>query len=1433
MAQIEIILAAVTALLMTVWLADSFLPAGPASRDLLWRTALVLVAITPAIVFLRGIVAERKLPLYILPALQNDEPRIKTEDLASQSPRQVLPHPASNRSGPLGKSSPTRPQSVATNSIASGGPAVRSPLAVAETPAAKPAHREGGLPWLIVVGSVWMAGCLAQGARILRAARNAHALTTAARPVTDPALIDLNRWAAACAGLPRPAALLSSPEIDGPVVSGLFRPKIIVPHCLLRADARTQVRAAMLHEAGHVRRHDLAFDLLLKLVMAAFWPHPLVHVMAGRLRRLREEICDNYVLSQESPDAYAETLLQLSIGMRLAETPLAGLGMFARQHPLEDRVNGLLAPGRLLERQASRGSHWVALCAAGVLLATPLVVRLERASGASPVPKTALAQQMQAGPKAPPRRSNVGVQAVPRVYLFRVVTTKGKPVVGAKVVPFCVTANGGRSFCFDPKTSPEAVSDSAGVARVRLTKDEHDPLTPLIRQTEEAGIILLSLRVDHPDHPVWFDHVAVLGDRRIVLADSTTIAVRARREGEREWARGLYPVLSHSSFADPADVDWSEENGVLTIRRVDVASEAKGSRWLRIVQAPRGDGLKIRVPYKDAEHRLEVPFPNDREAWFSELIDLTQRAGNPIALDVSLKPAAVVAGQLAANVPRPVKTGRVVAQIVHGPKPWTNNWQWNAVSSIDGQGRFVFRSIPPDENLQIVALCDGWVSSSPTAAETNAYSAKHGFPGPNSQSPAAGFVLPRLYRVDKDLVRVVTPMEPAATCEVTVLDQRDRPIPNATVMLPCGEMIHNGGTSAVGWGVDQLAQIQAQLAGGDHRKGAEETWLGRKFSAITNARGIAIVSDLPGGGYSPDTLRQVELMVNHDDYVPLPNSQMPLSYRDEGRELPLDRLLVPALWPGNTAHITVRMIPRPGSGSQADAGLQPVAKPAIQTAGSEIGKDEVAGKVVDEQGKPIEGVQVHLWHGDLDKIRTDKGGRFRHKLAANEAGFDAYVRFVKPGYAPQLNLNWPTGTSDKVVILDTKTYFEGIVRRSDGKPAANVLIRANQGDRQSIGRTSTETRTDAAGLYRLLVQPDVYEIEVRDPVGGTVRVPKPATTANAPAATGAAELRIGDKEAKHLDLRLEPGVPFRARIVDSVTGRPVQGVRLSDWQWQYPGIERTSDAAGHVRISSLPPGNFAFKIEANGYLRAWSEEAPEQWKHERKRSDGAPMAPMEDGVPFSLAPEMAEVTIRLEPAVTLTGHVLDPEGRPAAGCTVQPVLSGQAATWTDGSGEVRYTTLTAKDGAFTLQLPPNGNRNCNLMAHDGVFREWRKWANGIGEPIKTAPGQRIDNIELRLSRPGTIRGRVVDKAGQPAPGVDVQCTAADGRENNLFNPSTRSGRDGEFELRFVRPCRQLVHDWRGLAEPGRWEKNKKVRAIDVRSGEASLVGDVFIEPAVY
>jgi hypothetical protein len=93
---------------------------------------------------------------------------------------------------------------------------------------------------------------------------------------------------------------------------------------------------------AHIFRHDHWLGILQRLAAAAFWPHPLVHLVNRQLCRAREEICDNHVLRCEDAPGYARVLLLLSSQPKGTAAPSTASGLARPGWRLEERVAGLL-----------------------------------------------------------------------------------------------------------------------------------------------------------------------------------------------------------------------------------------------------------------------------------------------------------------------------------------------------------------------------------------------------------------------------------------------------------------------------------------------------------------------------------------------------------------------------------------------------------------------------------------------------------------------------------------------------------------------------------------------------------------------------------------------------------------------------------------------------------------------------------------------------------------------------------------------------------------------------------------------------------------------------------------------------------------------------------------------------------------------------------
>lgn len=483
----------------------------------------------------------------------------------------------------------------------------------------------------------------------------------------------------------------------------------------------------------------------------------------------------------------------------------------------------------------------------------------------------------------------------------------------------------------------------------------------------------------------------------------------------------------------------------------------------------------------------------------------------------------------------------------------------------------------------------------------------------------------------------------------------------------------------------------------------------------------------------------------------------------------------------------------PAAEQQVTAEEKPASEqPVVEAAPAVDGKlaaDEVAGRVVDGTGQPLEGVLVDLWTWyPGNEMTTGADGKFRMK--SKQPREKAQMRFSKEEFSPYYIENVPQGGDPLTIMLDNKTYLEGTVRGPNGEVAKRATIRADHPALNEYGQETgvvpTTTTTDEQGRYRLLLHPQTYELQVVVPGVGATRLPG---------------VVVSSGEGKSLDIQLKPAVRFEAMVVDAETKQPYAGLIL--WDWKDRSVMGVSDEAGRIVIEGMLPGPYEFNVGQGELIKShgvtfyqhgqlgrwWSPDGTTQWSKKQTGTDG--WQHNVDELSFNLAVGMKPVTIEVERGVTFSGHVYDPDGKPVAGATVAPAKTGSGNSLT---GDTRYSVRTEADGSYRVVMPAGHDFKYNLIAHDGDYEEWRNWANGVSETFATKPGDVMNDIDLKLTRPATVRGRVIAPAGASAAGKQVRAAAADGKENRYYDPTTevRAGDGGEFELKFIRPGRHDI-----------------------------------------
>ena len=106
-----------------------------------------------------------------------------------------------------------------------------------------------------------------------------------------------------------PPALLITPFLSGPCLTGIFRPAILLPEMLSGA----VLRSVLIHELAHLRRGDCAWNLASKATVAVLFFQPLVWRLSRLLEAAAEDVCDDFVVEYGADrQTYANLLVELA-----------------------------------------------------------------------------------------------------------------------------------------------------------------------------------------------------------------------------------------------------------------------------------------------------------------------------------------------------------------------------------------------------------------------------------------------------------------------------------------------------------------------------------------------------------------------------------------------------------------------------------------------------------------------------------------------------------------------------------------------------------------------------------------------------------------------------------------------------------------------------------------------------------------------------------------------------------------------------------------------------------------------------------------------------------------------------------------------------------------------------------------------------------------
>lgn len=343
-----------------------------ALRHRVWVIGLAAALLVP--------VASLLAPRLLLPVLPSNVPTL------TATPDRLQTAPSNDAGSSLPDTTQGLPANVTPQSTADKHLAAVAEGAATSEP--QPAAHQSGMParprieqWLVVI---WLLGSALSATLFVVLLVVQRMRLRRLQKIEDADWVAAVSSAAKAIGLQRPVDTLQSDAACVPAVVGVLAPRLVIP-ANWRSWSRSQRHCVLLHELAHIKRCDVAAQLLGRLALLAYWFNPLVWYAVRQLRAERELASDDCVLQagQVASD-YAEQLLRTLRTYRPVRLEL-GVAM-AHSARLDQRVLAILDPQRRRDAASLRFTFLLS-CAAAVLVCTLGSLTLTSQAADEPAPQ--------------------------------------------------------------------------------------------------------------------------------------------------------------------------------------------------------------------------------------------------------------------------------------------------------------------------------------------------------------------------------------------------------------------------------------------------------------------------------------------------------------------------------------------------------------------------------------------------------------------------------------------------------------------------------------------------------------------------------------------------------------------------------------------------------------------------------------------------------------------------------------------------------------------------------------------------------------------------------------------------------------------------------------------------------------------------------------
>jgi protocatechuate 3,4-dioxygenase beta subunit len=413
----------------------------------------------------------------------------------------------------------------------------------------------------------------------------------------------------------------------------------------------------------------------------------------------------------------------------------------------------------------------------------------------------------------------------------------------------------------------------------------------------------------------------------------------------------------------------------------------------------------------------------------------------------------------------------------------------------------------------------------------------------------------------------------------------------------------------------------------------------------------------------------------------------------------------------------------------------------------------VAGRVVDMDGKPIEGATVaqgsDRFGSHYPDTTTDKDGRFEFKNVRPE---QMVLTVQARGFAPELEQPLPQkGMAPIEFKLERGHTLRGRIVDKAGNPVAGAFVSADTWR----GHRSLEWRvdTDAEGRFRWEEAPsDEVQIDMGKEHYMSVRNNR---------------MTASDQE---YTITMLPMLRIKGRVTDKETGQPISKFTVSpgiDWgdgrpvYWERRDMKPFTDGQYEITFGEPRPGHY-FRVEAEGYLPAVS-----------RSFDDA-----EGEVTFDL---------QMKKGAGVSGTVRFADGQPVAEADVFLCTPSQGIFIRNGRSEQSRESIfvrTGQDGRFSFPAQEDAYRL--VVLHDKGCAEVAEGDLAKSSDVTLQAWGRVEGKALIGVKPGAekeIRALFDRPYDRSAPRVQFDCAAVADKEGHFVMERVPPGK--------VRICRMI------------------------------------------